>query len=308
MVGAEQRSHRAAVAGGVLAMLLFSGNFVASRHGLQNGLSVPDLVLLRYAVAGPIFLVLLLRVGLGGLGPGRAAVLALLAGAPYFLLTVLALEFAPAIHASVLNPGGTMLCAPVLGWLMLREKPGPGVRLGIPILVAGLLLIGGASLFEGDGPMVWVGDLLLFWSGFNWALYGVLMRRWGVTGLRAACVIGALSLAWVPLHLALLDPGGIGIAWSTGHWGEVALQAGYQGLVAGGVAVILYSRAIAAMGPVQGALLPPLMPALGTFWAWLLLGEQVTPAQGLGMLTVVAGMLIGALWRRETGETLSPRP
>ncbi|MBV1798314.1 hypothetical protein [Siccirubricoccus sp. G192] len=66
MPGAEQRSHRAAVAGGVLAMLLFSGNFVASRHGLQNGLSVPDLVLLRYAVAGPLFLVLLLRIGLGG--------------------------------------------------------------------------------------------------------------------------------------------------------------------------------------------------------------------------------------------------
>ena len=51
-------------------------------------------------------------------------------------------------------------------------------------------------------------------------------------------------------------------------------------------------------------LLPPLVPALGTLWAWLLLGEQVTPLQLAGMATVIAGMLVGALWRGETGETV----
>jgi drug/metabolite transporter (DMT)-like permease len=126
------------------------------------------------------------------------------------------------------------------------------------------------------------------------------MRRWGVSGLRTACIMGAFSLAWVPVHLAVLGVGGI-----PQHPGETAIQAGYQGLVAGGLAVILYSRAVAALGPARGALLPPLVPALGTFWAWLILGEQVTPLQAAGMLTVIAGMLVGALWRRETNETIS---
>ena len=48
--------------------------------------------------------------------------------------------------------------------------------------------------------------------------------------------------------------------------------------------------------------LPPLVPALGTFWAWLILGEEVTPLQTAGMLTVIIGMLVGALWRRETEQ------
>ncbi len=298
MTDPREKPDRAAIIGGVLAMMMFSGNFVSSRHGLGNGLSVADLVLLRYIVAGPLFLVLLLRIGMGGLAIWRGVVLAVLGGAPYFLLTAAALEFAPATHAAVLNPGGTMVCAPILGWLILRDRPGPGVRLGLPILGAGLLMIGGASLLEG-GNRTWIGDLLLFWSGFNWALYGVLMRRWRVSGLRTACIMGAFSLAWVPVHLAVFGLGGV-----PQNPGEAAIQASYQGLVAGGLGVILYSRAVAALGPARGALLPPLVPALGTFWAWLILGEEVTPLQAAGMVTVIAGMLVGALWRRETHETI----
>lgn len=303
MPGDQERPDRAAVLGGVIAMLLFSGNFVCTRHGLQNGLGVADLVLVRYAVSGLVFLVLLLRIGLGGLGLRRALVLTSLAGAPYFLLTALALRFAPATHAAILNPGGTMVFAPLLGWLVLGARPGTGVRLGLPILVLGLLLIGGTGLLEGSGGLVWLGDMLLLLSGFTWALYGVLMRRWSVSGLRAACVIGAFSLGWVPAHLLHFGLGGIPAAP-----GEVAIQAGYQGLVAGGLAIILYSRAVAALGPARGALLPPLVPALGTFWAWLLLGEPVTGPQLAGAATVVAGMLVGALWPSgETRETLPRR-
>ena len=70
-------SPRATVAAGVAAMVMFSGNFVASRLGLEAGLSVWDLVLLRYAVSGAIFAVILWRIGLGGLSLPRATALAL---------------------------------------------------------------------------------------------------------------------------------------------------------------------------------------------------------------------------------------
>ena len=111
----QPNADRRTIAAGVLAMVLLSGNFVASRHGLANGLSVADLVLLRVGFAGLVLGGVLWRIGLGGLPLQRAAVLALLAGAPYFLLTVAAVQFAPATHASILNPGGTMLFAPLLG-------------------------------------------------------------------------------------------------------------------------------------------------------------------------------------------------
>lgn len=287
----QTSADRRTIAAGVLAMVLLSGNFTASRHGLANGLSVADLVLLRTTFAGLVLGGVLWRIGLGGLSPWRAAVLTLLAGAPYFLLSAAAVQFAPATHASILNPGGTMLFAPLLGWWVLRQAPEIGVRVGLFILTAGLLLIGGASLAEG-GSQAWIGDLMLVFSGLIWALYGVLMRHWQVPGARAAAVVGSVSLLWVPVHLGVFGLGGL-----LAHPQEAAIQALYQGVIAGGVAVLLYSRAVALLGPARGALLPPLVPALGVFWAWLLLGEAVTPTQVAGMVLVILGMLCGALWR-----------
>ncbi len=158
-------------------------------------------------------------------------------------------------------------------------------------------MIGGEGLVGGaGGGRAWMGDLLLLWSGFDWVLFGVLMRRWSLSGLRTACVMSACSVLWLPVHLLVFGLGGIPEAP-----GAAAVQAGYQGLVAGWLAIILYSRAVAALGPSRGALLPPLVPALGGFWAWLLLGERVSALQVAGMATVVAGMLVGALWGRRGG-------
>ena len=66
---AEPAPDRGAIAGGVLAMVLFSGNFACARHGLENGLSVADLVLIRYGVSGPLYLAVLLRIGFGSVTP-----------------------------------------------------------------------------------------------------------------------------------------------------------------------------------------------------------------------------------------------
>jgi drug/metabolite transporter (DMT)-like permease len=296
---------RSALLGGVLAMVLFSGNFACARHGLENGLAVADLVLIRYGVSGPLYLAVLLRIGLGGATPGRSLALTLLGGVPYFLLTSGALAFTSATHGSILNPGGTMVFAPLLAWLVLGERPGAGVLLGVAVLAAGLLMIGGEGLLKagGAGGQAWIGDLLLLWSGFDWALFGVLMRRWNLSGLLTACVMGASSILWLPVHLLIFGLGGIPEAP-----GPAAIQAAYQGLIAGWLAIILYSRAVAALGPSRGALLPPLVPALGVFWAWLLLGERVSALQVAGMATVIAGMLVGALWSGGPRPRVRPPP
>jgi drug/metabolite transporter (DMT)-like permease len=217
-----------------------------------------------------------------------------LGGAPYHMLTVSSLVFAPASHGAVLNPASTTLFATLLAWLMLGSRPGLGMLGGIALMIAGLALIGGASLLEtGEGGRAWIGDLILLWTGLNWALYGVLLRRWGVPGLRGAAVIGALSLLWIPPHLALLGWGAIPALPM-----EAAMQAAFQGLLAGGLAVVLYSHALVVLGPARAALLPPMVPVLGVLWAALLLGERIGLLQGTGMVLVVAGMILGALWRR----------
>ena len=165
-----------------------------------------------------------------------------------------AVQFAPATHASILNPGGTMLFAPLLGWWVLRQAPEIGVRVGLFILTAGLLLIGGASLAEG-GSRAWLGDLMLLFSGLIWALYGVLMRHWQVPGARAAAVVGTISLLWVPAAPGVFGLGGL--AGPSAGGGD--LQAGLPGGHPGGSGGAAVRRAVALLGPARGALLPPLV-------------------------------------------------
>ena len=41
------------------------------------------------------------------------------------------------------------------------------------------------------------GDLLFVTAGVFWATFGILLRHWRVSGMRAVAVVGALSIAGV---------------------------------------------------------------------------------------------------------------
>ncbi|MBE9604955.1 DMT family transporter [Acetobacteraceae bacterium H6797] len=281
----------AAVVFGVLAVIMFSSNFVATRHGLAHGLGLPELALIRYGVSGLIALPLLLRLGLGGLSWKQVALLVALGGIPYFLFTAIGLLFAPASHAAVLNPGGVVTAAPLLGWLLLRERPSRNVLLCLPILLAGLLLVGGAGLMKG-APGAWIGDLILYASGVQWACYGIALRAWNVPGLRGAAIITAGSLPWLPIQVLALGPAE-SISPILANPEAALIQVVFQGLVVGVGGTALYSVALSRLGPARAAMFPPLVPALGTLWAALLLGEVVTLPQVIGAALVILGMVIG---------------
>lgn len=285
---------RAAWISGLCGMLLFSVNFPAGRHALLAGLSPQDLVAIRYGVAGLMFAPVLARLGLGGIGAGRAAVLMLLGGVPYFLLVIAGLSFAPSSHAAVLNPGGTTLFGLLIGHAVLGTRPAPRVLAALASVLAGLVLV--AAPFAGPAPPgAWIGDLLLLASGLSWAGFGVLLGVWRVGGLRGAAIISTLSLAWLPVHAVVWGADGI-----LARPGEAALQALLQGVCAGGVAVALYARAVAALGAARAAFLPPVVPALATLWSAIFLGETVSATQVAGMAMVVGGMAAAAIRPRAT--------
>ncbi len=275
---------------GLAAMLLYSGSFVATRHAIGAGLQPAEVMMLRYLLGGLACALVLARIGLGGLSWGRIAALTALGGLPYYAMQVLGVGLSSASHAAMLNPGGTVVFATLLGWLVLRDIPGRGALAALPLLLGGLVLVAGTVPGEG---LAWLGDGLLLVSGLQWALYGTLLRRWGVSGLRSACMISAFSLPYVPVHLLLFGLGNMAAVP-----GEALFQALYQGLGVGLLANALYSHCYAVMGPGRAAIFPPLVPVLGTLLASLVLAEALSPAQFLGMALVVAGMLLAGLWRR----------
>ena len=94
--------------------------------------------------------------------------------------------YAPAAHASVLMPGSLPLWTALLAAWVLRDRITPARALGLALIVAGDLLVGGRSLLHAfEGGEVWKGDLLFMSAAFCWACYSVVARRHGLDAVRA---------------------------------------------------------------------------------------------------------------------------
>lgn len=290
------RTAALAFAGALFAALIFGGNFVAGRQGALAGLAAGDLVALRYAVSGLIFLPVLWRLGLrdlGGIGWPRGILLAAMTGAPYFYGVMAGLHYAPAAHGTVLNPGATALSSLVFGYLVLGLHPARLVlAAGVPLILTGLVLVSGAGLALGGGE-TWRGDALLVATGLTYGLFFALLRRWQIAALPATGIVAVLSAAgWLPIYAVTADFD----ALARVPLAMILGQALFQGALVSGLAVFLFARAVTVLGPARAGLFPALVPVFGTLLAALLLGEPLTLWQLAGVAAVCTGLLLG-VWQ-----------
>jgi drug/metabolite transporter (DMT)-like permease len=282
-----------AVAAGVVATLLYGGQFVVSRWSIQRTLSMWDLAALRFATAGLLMLPVLLRHGVAdaaGIGWARAVVLAIAAGAPYTLLLYGGLALAPAADGAVIITGATPVISAALAWLWFGERPWPARLAGLALIVGGLVLVGWPGISGGAGARTWLGDLLFAVDALLWGLYTVLARRWLVDPLRATAMVWTLAaVAYVPAYLAVAGP-----RLLAAPRGEVLFQALYQGVGVAIVALALYSWSIRVLGASVASLFMPLVPVFGTLLAIPVLGERPAGVQLVGIVAVSAGMALAA--------------
>jgi len=290
-MGFTRRDRIVATGGLVLATFIFGANFVGGRQGALAGLSASDLVTIRVAISALLFAPVLLTSSLknlGGIGWLRGMTLTALGGAPYFFVVVAGLQFAPANHAVVLSPGLTAISGVALSRLILGERPPRRALIGMPPLLAGLVLVAGGGQWIA-GSLTWIGDFLLAATGVAYGIFTVLLRRWRVAPVPATAAICLLSaIIWLPGYAVL----GNGASLLSASIAEIAGQAILQGVLAGGLAVMLYTRAVAVLGSSRVAIFPVLVPAFGTLLAAAVLGEHLTATQWLGIAVVVGGMVL----------------
>lgn len=282
----------AGLAWGLLAAAIWASYSVLARLAVKAGLSPGDLTLLRFAPGALIMLPFVFRWGwrdLAGIGWRRGLVLTVLAGPGFSLLFMTGFTLAPLAHGAVVAPAFQMLTGLTLAALIAHQQWTRETAIGAAGVLVGLACIGGDSLLHGEGRMTLLGDALFAAAGTCWGLFGALSRRWQVDPLRVTGVVVVLSFAMVAPGFVLLAD------WqrlASAGPGMLALQVLAQGLGAGLVAVLAFSRAAALLGSGRAAFFGAMVPGAAALLAIPVLGEVPSLLQVLGIVAVVAGLLV----------------
>jgi drug/metabolite transporter (DMT)-like permease len=268
---------------------------LASRAGVHGALGPVDLLALRYAVAGLCMLPWFCRRGFAGLGLARAVAIAVTAGPGFAVPAYLGFVYAPPSHSGVLLSGSLPLLTTLLAVLWLGERLDRTRVLGLAVIMAGMALLGVASL-SGAAPGAWRGDLWFLAGATSWALFTVLVRRWAVGPWDAAAITNVLCAAvYLPLYVLALSP-----QLAAAPLREVVFQALVQGLLAAVVSVVAFTRAVAALGAAPTAMATAAVPASVTVLAVPILGEPLSLVEAAGAALATLGMILTmlSLWRR----------
>jgi drug/metabolite transporter (DMT)-like permease len=188
----------------------------------------------------------------------------------------------------------------VLSTARRHESHGPLVWFGVLATLAGMVLVvvgGTVSLgFEG-GTLK--GDLLMVGAAITWSTYTVgsrnLVRKYGSLPVTAWTLwVGAAGLTLLGLPTLMAAPP---VDASPMAWSGVA----YSGVLAIGLAYILWYRGVQRIGNARTAVYSNLTPIVALLVAWIWLGETPTMMQVGGAGIVLAGLSLARLSGRERG-------
>ncbi|MBB6558200.1 drug/metabolite transporter (DMT)-like permease [Acidovorax soli] len=250
---------------------------------------------------------------LGGVSPlplSTTALLGIFGGVLYAVLAYAGFFHAPATHAAVLMPGSLPLWTALLAVVVLRDRITPLRALGLALIVAGDLLVGGRSLLAGfAGGDVWKGDLLFMLAAACWASYSVQARRLAVDAVQATIAITAFALlVYVPVWGVLVALGTVTSHLRQAPWSEILFQLVFQGGGSVVVSGIAFTRMIQHYGPVRSTMITALVPGLSAVGAVLFLGEPMHWNLGAGLALVTTGILLGVLRQSPAPAPLPAAP
>ncbi|HEY5944035.1 MAG TPA: DMT family transporter [Kofleriaceae bacterium] len=279
---------------GVASVVLFSTFTLVSRLGVSSSLAIWDLAALRFGISATLLLPVLLRRGLAPARLRDAAKLALFGGFGFALLAYAGFALAPAAHGAALLHGTLPLTTLAImsftrGHGDVRQR-----RASILVVATGVALMVYDSFVTASRRQL-AGDGLLVLASFAWSAYGICARRLGLRPLHGVAIVAVFSAcAYLPAYGVLRNEALLSIDAR-----DVLLQAGVQGVLIGAVSILVYTRALAALGPTTTALFTASVPCVTTVGGALLLHERPSIGAVLGVVVITLGMLV-AVWPRRS--------
>ncbi len=201
---------------------------------------------------------------------------------------VLGLEWTTATNSSLILATVPTMVA-VFGGILGIERVSRRTWLGIVLGTVGVVLVIATSGIEFSTRTL-RGDLLTVLALFCWAGYTLGLRKLpeGLSPLRVTAVT---NIAGTPGLLLLGLPGMLTLEWRAvppKGWAALA----YATVLSLVVAYVLWNRSVKAVGGARTAIYMCVTPLVAVAAAWLLLGEQPQPLQGVGAVLIVAGVLL----------------
>lgn len=284
---ADQNTLTMGIVYGLMAALLWGAWPVVSSLGLkENTLTPYDITALRFAVSGTVLLPLILKKGVKGIGWPGALLFAFGAGAPYMLLTVTGLNFAPASHMGIVAPSCMMTISTIGSCFILGDRPNKNRLFGLAVVILGVAILGWQGLTS-SGENQWMGHLLFIAGGGCWACYTVGTKYFQADPLHATALVAVLSMVlYLPLYFLFGDPQIFDAPIE-----ETLFQGIFQGFGSAILALLFYTKAVAILGASRGAVFAALVPGIAVILALPVLGEVPTIVEIIGVCVVTIGMV-----------------
>jgi len=275
-----------------LAVIFWGGSFVATKIALE---SIPTftLILARFALAGCVFLILMLLRGFPRLTlreHGKIMLIALCEPGLYFTFETIGLQYTTAPMASLII-ATIPVAVLVLSASFLGEHTGSTGIMGMAVSLGGIVILVTADpqfTLSLGGHLL--GELLVFGAVLSAAFYIITARSLGrdhsameFTGLQT--IYGALL--YVPAFLCELPKV---------QWAAISLRSaaalGFLTLFATIGAFLCYNHALTKLPATRAAISINGIPVVTALSAWVLLGEKLTAIQVGGGILVLMGVFL----------------
>lgn len=218
----------------------------------------------------------------------RLVILGVVGNTLYQTAFVLGLAGTTATNSSLILATVPTVVA-LFGGILGLERISRRMWLGIVLGTVGVALVIATSGVEFSSETI-RGDLLTVLAVLCWAGYTVGLRKLpeGVSPLRVTSVT---NMAGTPGLLLLGLPGIARLEWGTvpsKGWAALA----YATILSLVVAYVLWNRSVKAIGGTRTAIYMCVTPLVAVAAAWMMLGEQPQPLQGVGAALIIAGVLL----------------
>ncbi len=272
---------------GIGAAMCWAIGLVSSLHGISIGLTPLEISLYRLCLAGLLFLPFVRPGGaadISGVGVWRSIALTLSGGICVVLFSNIGFLTVPLGHGGVIQPSCAALGGLILATIVFKDRIIPARIIGGVALICGLCIIGYEAVAT-IGVHGILGDLSFAMAGFSFAIFGVLLKLWGIAPIRAVAVTSVFALVLIPIQYF---SGGFGDLIAAG-WRENLVLALVQGALSGAAATYLFTRAVVLLGAAKAAVFPALVPPFTLVTGFVFLGNIPTAYQVVGLLMVLAG-------------------